>query len=179
MIIHAWIPMCGSGFFFYYPEITVRQHNIIYCILYHKVGLHNKTWLTICFPPCMTFFSILSIISAFLATYSWCTLLEVRPQIIFSIKYARRLIDSAQWTFEHDSLYSISPLSCRTVLVTLLDCVYCQCHALKRHRPLQKCNFFLAPHFINSVISHYNCECEQWMAAQNGRKIILHALHNK
>ena len=35
-----------------------------------------------------------------------------------------------------------------------------QCHALKRHRPIdKKCNFFfLAPDFTNSVISQYNGE---------------------
>ena len=41
-------------------------------------------------------------------------------------------------------------------------CAYCfvpvfQCHELKRHRPMdKKCNFFLAPDFINSVISQNN-----------------------
>ena len=35
---------------------------------------------------------------------------------------------------------------------------YFQCHALKRHRPVdKKCNFFfLAPDFINSVISQHS-----------------------
>ena len=38
-----------------------------------------------------------------------------------------------------------------------------QCHILKRHRPIdRKCNFFfLAPDFINSVISQYNGKCGQ------------------
>ena len=39
--------------------------------------------------------------------------------------------------------------------------------------------FFLAPDFINSVISQYNGEYGQWMTTQNLRKKILHALHFK
>ena len=39
----------------------------------------------------------------------------------------------------------------------------------------KKCNFFLAPDFINSVISQYNGEYEEWMTTQNVRKKILHA----
>ena len=38
---------------------------------------------------------------------------------------------------------------------------------------------FLAPDFINSVISHYNGEYGQWITTQNVRKKILHALHFK
>ena len=68
----------------------------------------------------------------------------------------------------------------------VLHCVHAvfvpvfQCHALKRHRPIyKKCNFFLAPDFINSVISQYSDEYGQWITTQNMRKKILHALHFK
>ena len=55
-----------------------------------------------------------------------------------------------------------------------------QCHALKRHKPIDKnCYFFLAPDLINSVILHYNREYRQKMTTQNVRKNILHALHFK
>ena len=37
--------------------------------------------------------------------------------------------------------------------------------------------FFLAPDFINSVISQYNGEYGQWMTIQNVRKKILYVLH--
>ena len=39
--------------------------------------------------------------------------------------------------------------------------------------------FFLAPNFINFVISPYNDDYGQWMTTQNVRKKILHALHFK
>ena len=55
-----------------------------------------------------------------------------------------------------------------------------QCHALNRHRPIdKKCNFFLAPEFINSVISQYSGDYRQWITTQNVHKKILHALHLK
>ena len=39
--------------------------------------------------------------------------------------------------------------------------------------------FFLAPNFINSVISQYNGKYGQWITTQNVCKKILHALHFK
>ena len=43
----------------------------------------------------------------------------------------------------------------------------------------KKYNFFLAPEFINSMISLYSDEYGQWITTQNVRKKILHALHFK
>ena len=55
-----------------------------------------------------------------------------------------------------------------------------QCHALKRHRPIdEKWNFFLAPDFINSMISQYNGEYGLSLTTQNVCKKLLHALHFK
>ena len=54
-----------------------------------------------------------------------------------------------------------------------------QCHALKRHRPIDKKFFFLAPEFINSMISQYNGEYGLSLTTQNVCKKIMHALHFK
>ena len=54
-----------------------------------------------------------------------------------------------------------------------------QCHALKRHRQVDKCNFFSCTDFINSVISQYNGQYGKWITTQNVRNKIMHALHFK
>ena len=70
--------------------------------------------------------------------------------------------------------------------VTLWEVTHCvhaacvpvfQCHALKRH--WKKVQFFLAPDFVNFVISRYCGEYGQWISTRNVRKKIMHALHLK
>ena len=71
----------------------------------------------------------------------------------------------------------------RHSIVCMLFLFRCfQCHALKRYRPYwqKSATFFLAPDFINSVISHYSGEyCQLWITTQNVRKKSMHALHIK
>ena len=65
-------------------------------------------------------------------------------------------------------------------------CACCFCDGISvsctesPYRPIDKSTiFFLAPDFINSLISQHNGEYGQWMTTQNVRKKILHALHFK